>query len=112
MQGQLYQYKIIKDLAKKYSHSTYLAAPTDEPERRVVLIVFSSLLFSAPHEREVVLGKARSLKKLQHAHLVPLLDMGIADEQPFVVREYVPNQSLRSYLKQLAPEQLKLQDAL
>ena len=112
MQGQLHQYKILKDLAKKYSHSTYLAAPMDEPERQVVLIVFSSWLFSSFQKCRAVLEKAQSLKKLQHPHLVPLLDMGTVDEQPFVVREYVPNQSLRSYLKQRAPERLKLQNAL
>ncbi len=112
MQGQFDHYKIIKDLAKKYSHATYLAAPMDEPERRVVLVVFSSSLFSSADEREAVLEKAEALKKLQHPHLVPVLDLGIAEKQPFVVREYVPNPSLRSYLKQLAPKRLKLRDAL
>lgn len=112
MQGQLHQYKILKDLAKKYSHSTYLAAPIDELGRQVVLIVFSSLFFPFSDECEAVLKKAQALKKLQHPHLVPLLDMGVVDERPFVVREYVPNQSLRSYLKQLAPERLKLRNAL
>ncbi len=112
MLDQFHHYKIIKAFAKKYSHSTYLAAPLDDPERRVVLIVFSSSLFLSSHEREIVLEKARSLKALQHPHLVPLLDLGIVDGQPFVVREYVPSWSLRSYLKQLAPKRFPLQDAL
>jgi serine/threonine protein kinase len=112
MQGKLHQYKIIKDLAKKYFHATYLAAPTDEPERKVVLVAFTSSLFSSPHERETVLEKAQALKKLQHPHLLPLLDMGIANEKPFVVREYLPSQSLRRRIKQLAPQRLELHDAL
>ncbi len=112
MSEQFHHYTIIQDLAKKYSHSTYLAAPIDEPERQVVLIVFSSQLFSSSLERAEVLKNVQFFKKLQHPHLVPFLDLGIADKQPFVVREYVPHQSLRSSLKQLAPERLELRDAL
>ena len=112
MPDQFHHYTIIQDLAKKYSHSTYLAAPIDEPERQVVLIVFSSQLFSSSLERAAVLKNAQALKKLQHPYLVPLLDLGIAEKQPFVVREYVPHQSLRSALKQLAPRRLKLGEAL
>jgi serine/threonine protein kinase len=105
-------YTIVQQLAKKYSHSTYLAAPIDEPERQVVLIVFSSWLLSSLHERQALLKRAQSLTKLQNPHLLPIFDAGIVENQPFVVREYVPHQSLRSYLKQLAPERLKLSDAL
>src|SRR5690348_7446048 len=112
MQAQFHHYKILKELAKKYSHSTYLAVPMDEPKRRVVLVVFSASLFSSDDEREAVLEKAEALKKLQHPHLVPIVDLGIAEQRPFVAREYVPHPSLRSYLKQLAPKRLKLQDAL
>jgi serine/threonine protein kinase len=112
MQAQFHHYKILKELAKKYSHSTYLAVPMDEPKRRVVLVVFSASLFSSDDEREAVLEKAEALKKLHHPHLVPIVDLGIAEQRPFVAREYVPHPSLRSYLKQLAPKRLKLQDAL
>jgi serine/threonine protein kinase len=38
--------------------------------------------------------------------------MGIEKEQPFVVREYLPNESLRVRLKKLFPDRLKLGDAL
>src|SRR5271157_5878843 len=112
MPNQFYHYTIIKDLAKKYSHSTYLAHPTHEPERQVVLIVFSPLLLSSLHERQALLKRAQFLTKLQHPHLLPILDAGIVEKQPFVVREYVPHQSLRSYLKQIVPDRLKLPEAL
>jgi serine/threonine protein kinase len=100
------------ELAKKHSHSTYLASPTNEPDHKVVLTVFTSWLFSLPHEREKLFLKAEGIKKLKHPHLISILDVGIEDEQPFVVREYLPNGSLRSYLKKISPKGLPLRDAL
>src|SRR5437588_10028544 len=118
MQGKLHQYHLTRELAKKYSHVTYLASPTDpqrghgEPECQVILTVFASSLFSLPHERKNVLQKAQRIQELEHPHLVPILDMGIEDEQPFVVREYLPHESLRSRLRTLSPDRLQLREAL
>src|SRR2546430_161976 len=118
MQSKFHQYDLTTELAKKYSHTTYLASPINpqgghgEPEHQVVLTVFASSLFHFPHEREKLLLKAKSIKKLQHPHLVPILDMGIEQEQPFVVREYLPNGSLRSRLKKISPDRLELGESL
>src|SRR6266852_1467287 len=113
MQETFYQYNLITTLAKKYSHSTYLASPIDDPEQRLVLLAFdTSLSFAFPHESDKILQKAQQIKDLQHPHLLPILDMGIADEQPFVVRDYLPNSSLRDHLKQISPQRLKLREAL
>ncbi|HEX3643587.1 MAG TPA: serine/threonine-protein kinase, partial [Ktedonobacteraceae bacterium] len=99
-------------MAKKYSHATYLASPTNEPEHQVVLIVFTASLFSLPRERENLLQQARRLQKLQYRGLAPIMDIQIEEEQPFVVREYLPNGSLRSRLKSLSPQRLELREAL
>src|SRR5260370_14063808 len=109
MPGKFHQYYLTETLSKKYSHTTYLASPTNpqrghgEPERQVALTVFASSLFRFPHERESLLQKAQCIKQLRHPHLIPILDIGIAEEQPFVVREYLPNGSLRSRLNKLSP---------
>jgi serine/threonine protein kinase len=112
MQENFSQYHLTTELAQKHSHSTYLASPVNEPERQVVLIIFSASLYHFPHEREKLLLKARRIKELKHLHLAPILDMGIENEQPFVVREYLPGESLRSRLKKSAPHRLELRDAL
>ena len=112
MQGKLDHYNLTTTLAKKYSHLTYLASSINEPEQQVIVIMFPSSLFSLPHEHETLLQKAQHIKELQHPHLLPILDMGIEREQPFVVRSYLPNGSLRSHLKQISPQQLELHDAL
>jgi hypothetical protein len=84
MQETFHQYDLTTALAKKHSHSTYLASLTNEPAHQVVLTVFSALLFDCPYERESLLQKAQRTKELQHPHLVPMLDIGIEQEQPFV----------------------------
>ena len=112
MQERFHQYDLTTQLARKHSHTTYLASPTYEPEHQVVLIVFSPSLFHFPRERENLLQKAQRMKQLQHPHLAPILDIGIEKEQLFVVREYLPNGSLRSRLKKIAPDRLELEDAL
>src|SRR5689334_22568073 len=106
------QYDLTETLSKKYSHVTYLASPRDEPERQLVLTVFSSFLFHFPHERESFLQKAQRVKQLQHEHVFSIHEMGIEEEQPFVVREYLSDGSLRRWLKQLSPDRLPLRDAL
>jgi serine/threonine protein kinase len=112
MQEKFYQYHLIRELAKKHSHSTYLSSPIEEPERQVVLIVFPGLLFPLWREHENVLHNTQSLKELQHPRLAPILDMGVEEGQPFVVREYLPNGSLRSRLKKISPQRLELNEAL
>src|SRR5258708_3086798 len=112
MQENFHQYNLTRELASKYSHATYLASPTNEPDRQVVLTVFASSLFRFPRECEDLLQKVQRIKHCQHPHLVPILDMGIEEGQPFVVREYLPNGSLRSYLKEISPDRLQLKDAL
>ena len=118
MQKKWSQYHLTRELSKKHSHSTYLASPINsqrghgEPERQVVLTVFASSLFCLPHECENLLQKAQRIKELQHAHLLPILDMGTEKGQPFVVREYLSTGSLRSYLKKLSADRLELGNAL
>src|SRR5437660_7683645 len=106
------QYNLVTKLAKKYSHSTYLASPINEPEHQVVLTLFSSSLCHSLHECESLLLKAKRIKQLKHEHLVPILDIGLAEEQVFTARDYLPQGSVRSLMKSLSPQSLKLQDAL
>jgi serine/threonine protein kinase len=108
------QYYLTETLSKKYSHTTYLASPINEPEHQVVVTVFASSLFCFPFpdDSENLLQKAQNIRQFQHPRLVPILDVGVEQEQPFVVREYLPNVSLRDRLKRLSPRRLKLGNVL
>ena len=112
MQEKFHQYHLVKELASKYSHSTYLASLTKDPEHQVVLVVFASSLSSSPSERENLLQNAKRIKELKYPYFVPILDMGIEEEQLFIVREYLPNGSLRSRLKEISPHRLGLRESL
>ena len=95
MPKKFHQYSLTQPLSKKYSHATYLASPTHlqgehgELEPQVVLTIFTQSLFRFPHEREKLLQKAQHIKEFEYQHLLPLLDIGIEEEQPFVVRQYL-----------------------
>src|SRR5437762_14339340 len=104
MPEKFHQYYLTETLSKKYSHTTYLASPTNEPECQVVLSVFASSLLRFPYEHESLLQRTQRIKQIRHPHLVPILDVGIEKGQPFVVREYLPNSSLRTCLKKLSPD--------
>lgn len=110
MHQKFSQYNLIRKLVEKYSHSTYLASPIDEPGSQVALTLFPLSLCGSP--RENLLLKAEDIKQLQHKHLMPILDMGVEEEQLFVVREYMPSGSLRNRLKSLSPQGLELANAL
>ncbi len=108
MEKTFHQYHLRATLATKFSHTTYLASPFNEPERQVILVVFTPFLL---HKDNSLSEKAQKLKKLEHQHLLPILDMGIEKEQFFLVRDYLPNGSLRNCLRE-SPQGLVLEKAL
>jgi serine/threonine protein kinase len=112
LQGTFHQYHLTRALTIKHSHTTYLASPSNDPERQVLLTVFAASLFPFPHDREKLLQKAQEIKALEHPYLLPILDLGIEEGQPFIVREYLPQGSLRSRLLKLHPGRLSLREAL
>lgn len=44
------------------------------------------------------LGEARSVSRLTHPHIVPLFEADVQDQQPYLVFEYVPGQTLAALL--------------
>src|SRR5690242_13958981 len=111
MQQRFHRYNLTTQLAKKYSHSTYLASLIEKPGYQVILTIFASSLFHHPCEYEVLQQKAQRIKNLQHKHLLPILDIGKEKEQPFVVRDYLPNGSLRHRLNKIPSHHLELSEA-
>ena len=47
------------------------------------------------NEIELFMSHTEALSQLRHPHMVPILDFGIIDKQPYVVMEYMPHGSLR-----------------
>jgi serine/threonine protein kinase len=88
------RYRVLKKLGEGGMAHVYLARD-DKLERDVVIKVPRSNLihdgsFSGRFTREV-----RSLAKLAHPHVVPLIDIGQHDGVPFAVMHYLTGGSLR-----------------
>jgi serine/threonine protein kinase len=66
--------------------------------------------FDQPTEN--FLQKVERIKLLRHSCIVPILDIGIEQGQPYVVREYLTKDSLRHRLDYLSPQRMSLQEAL
>ena len=63
-------------------------------ERRVAIKV---LMPTVPSARERMLLEGQALAKLSHPNVVPIYDVGVIDEQVYLVMEWVRGQSLREH---------------
>lgn len=63
-------------------------------------------------EHEEFLQEAQLLHSLHHPHILPLLDAGIHDGQPYLVMEYAAGGSLRDRLVQHLEQPLPLEEAI
>ena len=86
----------------------YLA--TDPDLHRQVAIKAVHLNTDLQHQEtlEQLLSEARIVSRLQHANIVTVYDMGIADYRPYLVLEYIDGASLRHKIR----SGLKIDEAL
>src|SRR5260370_8559528 len=106
------KYHLSTQLGRKSLRDVYIAYPVDEPEHEVVLKVFDSTCLPSNYDYEDFAEKADLIKQLNHQHIVPILDIGVEEGEPYVVSEYLPYGSLRSRLDSVSSEHLDISDAL
>jgi len=85
-------------LVQRLGQGTFGQVYRAEDLRRHTQVAIKVLLpFGAQHEEEQFYNEVRSLVRLRHPHIVPILDFGIdkTTRVPFLVMEYAPNGSLR-----------------
>src|ERR1700730_17614127 len=78
-------------------------------------IVAIKLLHSTLHsqqERTEFIKEAQVLKKLQHPHILRILDAGFQDGTPYLVTEYASGGSLRDRLLRYNGQPLPLSEAI
>ncbi len=92
-------YRLITRLASGGFGNVYLAQHTLLPERKVAIKLLHTFL-SSQEERDQFLQEARFLEQLKHPHILPLIDVGVSDNLPYLVTEYAAGGSLRDLLKQ------------
>src|ERR1700736_2812370 len=106
------KYHLSTQVGRKSLRDVYIAYPVDEPEHKVVLKVFDASCLPANYDYEDFVEKANLIKQLNHQYIVPVLDIGIEDGEPYVVSEYLPYGSLRNRMESLSSGRMEPSDVL
>ncbi|HTK09308.1 MAG TPA: protein kinase [Ktedonobacteraceae bacterium] len=106
------QYYLITRLTRKAAHDIYLAYVAQEPERKVLLKIYDAQCRYPESTPADFHARAQKFKRLSHPHIVPILDLGIEENKPYVVSDYFPGGSLRQQLARMAPEHMLLDSTL
>ncbi|HEY4035180.1 MAG TPA: serine/threonine-protein kinase, partial [Ktedonobacteraceae bacterium] len=112
MQERFNQYYLTEQLASKPLRSVYLAHRVSDASQQVVVKLFDAACLNLEEESESLLQKVEWAKQFKHSHIVPILDLGIEQGQPYVVSTYLSGGSLRHYMDHLSAQRLDLQQAL
>lgn len=81
--------------------------------RRVVAIkIMHNMPLQTQQEREAFIHEANLLEALKHPSILPVIDVGLQGNVPYLVTEYAPGGSLRQHLQQLSGQLLSLGETL
>ena len=67
---------------------------------RVVAIKLLHAHLEAPSEQRQFTQEAQFLAQLEHPYILPLIDFGFSEHQPYLITRYAPGGSLRHLLRQ------------
>lgn len=106
------KYRILGEIASGSFGRVYRGEDTSRQNYPVAIKLMHAAHLANASERHSFLQEAHLLTMLRHPSIVPVLDVGIENEFPYLVMEYAPNGSLYDRLKQLAPRPLPIKEAL
>lgn len=112
MQKRFNSYYLTEQVGSKPLRSAYLAHPINDVSQKVILKIFDATCLACVQESDRLFHQMEWIKQLRHAHIVPILDLGIEQGQPYVVSEYLSGGSLRHRLDSLSPGRLSFEEAL
>jgi eukaryotic-like serine/threonine-protein kinase len=90
---QLGNYRLIRLLGQGGFAEVYLAEHLHLGTQAAIKVLTTRLMND---EFETFRGEARTIARLEHPHIVRVLDYGVQDDMPFLVMSYAPGGSLRS----------------
>src|SRR5258708_3358506 len=108
---QLGNYRVTAKIASGSFGTVYRAQHTILP-RTVAIKVMHAMHLNSQRERDDFLKEARLLEQLKHPHILPIYDVGIEDDSPYMVTEYASKGSLRTLLKRRARRPVSLDEGL
>lgn len=106
------EYQFITPLARKVSSVLYLAQSVREATDKVVFKIFDAIYLDTEQKQKKFLQEIEKLKQLHHPYILPVLDGGIENGQPFLISRYAPMNSLRSRLAPSTSMRMPVDDAL
>src|SRR5438270_2972355 len=105
-------YYVINELASGTYGRVYIAQHTFLT-RIVAIKLLHSTHLNSQKERDRFLQEARILEKLkQHPHILPIVDVGIYQDSPYLVTEYASNGSLANLVERQAPHPSSIEETL
>jgi len=105
------KYRVLDEIASGSFGRVYRGEDTSRQNYPVAIKLMHAAHLANASERHNFLQEAQLLTMLHHPHIVPVLDVGIENEFPYLIMEYAPNGSLYDRLKQLAPRPLPVKEA-
>jgi len=110
--GFIGKYRIVGELASGAFGRVYRAEDTSMNNRIVAIKLMHSTSLGSQQEHRSFLQEAEFLTMLNHPYILPVLDVGIAQNVPYMVTEFASNGSLLNRLTKHAPRLIRLQEAL
>lgn len=105
-------YQAVAVLHQTFSVAVYLAQHLFLKRRTAVIKLLHTPRRDTPQHRERFFQEAEFLDMLRHPAILLLLDVGLHDDQPYVLTEYAPNGSLQDQIERQFPAPLPLPEAL
>ena len=78
-------YYLTEQIGSKPLRSAYLAHHVNDVSQQVLLKIFDPICLAQGSEN--LLSQVEWIKQLRHAHIVPVLDLGVEQGRPYVVSE-------------------------
>jgi len=91
---QIGSYRLIRQLGKGGFATVYLGQNVDDNTQAAIKVLETQL---PSEEKEKFIKQMSNVARLNHPHLVRILDFGVKDNTPFIVMTYAPNGSLRQH---------------
>ncbi len=105
-------YKVVSFLAGGGFGAVYKGQHAILTERIVAIKVLRTVLLNSQEERKNFIQEAQTLEQLKHHYVLPIIDVGIQVDMPFLITEYAEHGSLRDRLKRQPQRPLPLSEAL
>ncbi len=110
---KIYNYRIIEKLASGSFGSVYKAQHIILTDRIVAIkLMHAANLQSQEGSSGGFLKEARMLEQLKHKHILPIIDIGVERDVPYLIAEYAVHGSLRDRLKRQASRPLPIEEAI